>query len=222
MNQEENVMIENSTLPDLARSDLAEVVVERWVTPDSQQQTKIIRALSRSHRDRRWPAGLASLTILASGREDAVLTYQQWTEAADPAAGGLPPTAGIATAERARYARTHSVVLEPLRATACLVVTTFDFATADAARDWSDLLATALEATRPPVRGLLAQHLHLEIGGSSVLNCSQWTSPQAHRTFLEAAPSGPEWQRVESFPGITHGPGARCRIHTVMHAVNSS
>lgn len=96
------------------------------------------------------------------------------------------------------------------------MVTTFDFATADAARTWVDLLATALRSTRPPIEGLLAQHLHLEIDGASVLNCSEWTDPLAHRAFIEAGPSGPAWQRIESFPDVVHGPGARCRIHTVV------
>ncbi|NKX90099.1 antibiotic biosynthesis monooxygenase [Nocardia coubleae] len=170
--------------------DLAGVVLTRHQVDDPEHQQSMAARLA----ERDLPPGLAAVTVLLDLRGTAVLTQELWT---------IPPTA--ATVFRSR----RSLIFDPDGTPDCTVVTTFTFPTDRDAATWTDLLAEALRSH--PVEGLLAQHLSTH--GDSVLNCSDWTAPEAHQAFIENTPDTAAWHRVSNYPGLTHGPGARCRIY---------
>lgn len=207
------------TLPDLTRTDIACVVLDRWRTAKASDQPAVADAVVHGWRERGLPPGMASLTSLTSLRGDAVLTYQQWTDIEAPQRTAHRADR-IDNAEHegsVEFRPLRRAVFEQTRAAGCLVVSTFDFDAPDHAAEWVDLLITALETNPAPIKGLLAQHLHLASVGATVLNCSEWNAAADHQAFLETEQSGEAWRRVETYPGVVHGPGARCLIHAVLH-----
>ncbi|MEU4598437.1 hypothetical protein [Nocardia sp. NPDC023988] len=174
----------------LSHPDLAGIVLTRHQVDDLEHQQSVAARLAV----RDLPPGLAAVTVLLDLRGTAVITQELWT---------IQPAA--TTAFRPR----HSLIFHPDGASACTVVTTFTFPTERDATTWTDLLAEALRSH--PVEGLLSQHLSTH--GDSVLNCSDWTAPEAHQAFIENTPDTAAWHRVNNYPGLTHGPGARCRVY---------
>jgi hypothetical protein len=84
-------------------------------------------------------------------------------------------------------------------------------------REWVDAVFEAMAAETDPHAGGISGHFHLGTDGIRVLNYAEWTSEEAHREAIErsgqgAIGSGPEWRRVQTFPGLTSGGFKRYRL----------
>ncbi|MEU4313203.1 hypothetical protein [Nocardia sp. NPDC024068] len=191
------------SLQDLARSDVM-VTIDRHHVDSPEQITTTAQQVMTSWRDR--PDGLLSLMCLANIRDDSVIAYRQWStaEAESPQGVSWPPGADT-------YRLRHSLVFDDVRPIGCVVVSTFDFRSSEDGRQWTDLMSAALTSRQLPIPGLLGQFLHVR--DASVLNCSAWADVADHVAFVDTPFEGDRWQKIQNFPGLVHGPGARCRIH---------
>ncbi|MFI5720939.1 hypothetical protein [Nocardia sp. NPDC051750] len=192
-------------LQDLARSEVM-VTIERHHLDSSSQIPATTEEVLASWRDR--PAELMSLMCLVSMRGDEVIAYRQWSAAEAGMSQGRSWPPGSDS-----YRLRRGVIFDDDRPIGCVVVSTFEFRSSEDARRWTDLMGEALASHRPPVPGLLGQFLHVR--DTSVLNCSAWAEVADHVAFVDTPFAGDRWQRIQDFPGLVHGPGARCRIEAV-------
>jgi hypothetical protein len=221
-------------LPVIDRDDSGVAVLNRWVTATPDQQKPVADAALAAWAGASWPEGLLAVTCLVSTNGDTVFTYEQWSDgqrlrafdqAADPASGRRGIDRAVAAAadkvERSDpfVCRLHRSSIPGAQNTpGCVVITTFGFDEAETARAWADAICHA-EATQPePTPGAVSRHFLLSPDGTQVLNYSEWLDEESHRGFLENPAQTPEWQKVEDFTGLTHGPGRRCRPYGALAA----
>ncbi|MDT9691521.1 antibiotic biosynthesis monooxygenase [Streptomyces sp. P9(2023)] len=216
------------SLPVIDRADSGIAVLNRWVTTTPEAQQSLADATLAAWARAPWPEGLLAVNCFVSTNGDTVLSYEQWTgerelraydgAAADAGRAGLDReiAAAAGDAERSEpfVCRLHrSSVTDARNVPSCVVITTFAFEEAATARAWSDAICHA-DATQPePTPGSISRHFLLSLDGTDVLNYSEWLDEESHRKFLENPAQTPEWQQVEEFTGLTHGPGRRCRPH---------
>ncbi|WP_327148454.1 hypothetical protein [Nocardia sp. NBC_01329] len=191
------------SLQDLAGSDMM-VTIDRHHVDSPPQISTTAQQVMASWHDR--PDGLLSLMCLVNMSGDSVIAYRQWS-----AAEAEPPQGDSWPREADTYRLRHSSVFDDVRPIGCVVVSTFDFRSSEDGRQWTDLMSEALQSHQLPIPGLLGQFLHVR--GASVLNCSAWADVADHVTFVNTPFTGDRWQKIQNFPGLVHGPGARCRIH---------
>ena len=203
-----------ASLPTPNRSDIAVAVVDRWVV--REDALAVADAVLAAWADRPLPSGLASASCFTGSRGDVVLAYQQWTsrQAQQQFSMSSDVYASVAADRDAavEYIRYRSITSGDGTPPGCVVFVTFAFVSDGMAKAWADLLIDAIEAQEAPTAGCLARHLHISADGRTVLNYSEWATEADHRASIESPVRSPEWQRVEDFPGMTHGPGARCRL----------
>lgn len=92
-----------------------------------------------------------------------------------------------------------------------LVIVTIEFDSTDLAQRqaWADTVVAALESEPAPIPGLIGAHFLTSIYGNQVVNYAEWTSEQARIDSFDTGPAGiaptdrQEWQRVNTFPGMT-------------------
>ena len=221
-----------TSLPVIDRDDAPIAVLNRWVTTVPEQQRSLADASLGAWGNTSWPAGLRSVNCFVSTNGDTVFTYEQWSGDQDLAAfsaAGRAENDRAVTAEHDKtehsdpfVCRLHrSSIMDTTSTPGCVVVTTFAFEEAETARAWADAICHA-DATQPePTPGLISRHFLISPDGTQVLNYSEWLDEDAHRGFLENPVQTPEWQRVDEFTGLTHGPGRRCRPHGALTATHS-
>ncbi|MBB1252289.1 antibiotic biosynthesis monooxygenase [Streptomyces alkaliterrae] len=213
-----------SPLPVIGRDDCGIAVLGRWVTAGPDDQRSVADACLAAWAEVPWPEGLLAVNCFVSTNGDTVLTYEQWSgEAELRAFDGAGDTAGreavdrriAAAADAERFepfvcALHRSSVMDSRSVPTCVVITTFLFDEAETARAWSDAICHADAAQPEPTPGGISRHFLLSSDGTEVLNYSEWLDEESHRGFLENPVQTPEWRKVESFTGLTHGPGRRC------------
>lgn len=199
-------------LPDLSRDDISHAVVTRWETT-AEQQLPLAEGILRHHRQTPARAGLEGTYCFVSARGDAVLTYQQWTDL--PGAITSPVRE---PADSTVFIPYRGVVDLPDQHAECIVLVTFEFPSAEDARLWCDLLMDAVTSQDEPTPGCISRHLALSTDGRTVLNHSQWLDAEDHARSLRSPAPSAQWRRVDDFEGLTHGPGARCRLHGAVMA----
>ncbi|WP_406864139.1 hypothetical protein ABZO31_28355 [Streptomyces sp. HUAS MG47] len=221
-------------LPVINRDDSGVAVLNRWVTDTPDQQKAVADAALAAWAAVSWPGGLLAVTCLISTNGDTVFTYEQWADeqqlrAFDTATAATPGREGIDRAVTGAADKVEqsapfvcrlrrSSITGPQSAAGCVVVTTFEFDEAETARAWADAICHA-EATQPePTPGAVSRHFLLSPDDTQVLNYSEWLDEESHRAFLENPAQTPEWQKVEDFTGLTHGPGRRCRPYGALAA----
>ncbi|MGW1792793.1 hypothetical protein ACWCO0_36480 [Streptomyces tubercidicus] len=214
-------------LPVIHRDDSGVAVLNRWVTATPDRQRAVADASLAAWAKAPWPQGLRAVSCFISTNGDTVFTYEQWSgerelRTFETAAASAPGREGInreiaAVDDKAEQSdpfvcRLHrSSITDAERTPGCVVITTFGFEEADTARAWSDAICDAEAAQPQPTPGGISRHFLLSPDGTQVLNYSEWLDEESHRKFLENPAQTPEWQRVEEFTGLTHGPGRRCR-----------
>lgn len=192
-------------LPDLTRDDVTHVVLRRWTAQDSREQGRTAERV----RSRAWgsPAPApTSRTVFRGEPGHVVLEFQQWT------GPPVPPAHPAITAdgEPTTYEPWRSILTPgPSGPVGAVVMVTFGLGTREDAVAWSGLLADAVLTQPEPTPGCLSRHLHLGADGG-VLLYSEWRSVADHRASIEAPDDSAGWRAVESYPGLVHGPGARC------------
>lgn len=214
------------TPPEPTDLESATVTLDRWGVGESATQNLIADSILTSWAAHELPSGLDRVAAFTSSKGDTVLSYQQWS---DPAAqeewhrhpsrrdGDITPAEHLDT----RHFSHHHSFLHRRAAPSCLVLVTFDFETDGQALQWTDLLVDAIAGDKTPTPGCVSRHLLLGRDGRSVLNYSLWVNEDDHRRSLEAPATNPAWQRIEGFPGLTHGPGARCRLHGTVEGLTT-
>lgn len=201
------------SLPYSTDTDVARVVVDRWTVAEPSQQTSLADRILDDWAGRPFPPDLAAVSCVTATRGDVVLSLQQWT--AGPVPAGTTSEAADAPGHMSR------IEFVPVRGFAdhsenrpeCLVLVTFDFETATQATEWAGLLIDAIRTQPEPTPGCVSRRLFRSTDSRTVLNYSEWLSEDHHRDSLQRPATTAQWRRIEDFPGLTHGPGARCRLH---------
>ncbi|SFE67028.1 Antibiotic biosynthesis monooxygenase [Actinacidiphila alni] len=189
--------------PDIRRADSTAVHVAQWYVPDRETGVATLDRAVAQWDAARWPSGIRSVNAYLSTEHDTVLTYVQTSDPAAHAAftAGLTDLAGAATVA---YTLHRAIVLHhgPL-VPASFVVATFDVDGPHAQRGIVDSVAGALEQApgdRHP--GLLSANFHLSADGTRVLNYAEWTSDEAHISFLEGATRAATLRATHDTPGV--------------------
>ncbi|MFI7362724.1 antibiotic biosynthesis monooxygenase [Streptomyces sp. NPDC050149] len=215
--------VEFVSRPDVTRADAGLVKASTWDagTPERRRQT--VEAIRAAWGTRRWPhPGLLSYSVYTGEDDGTLFHYSQWTgeesyrdfvrdgrdvrnAEIDAAVPGIERL-GLHTYELYRSSSPGG------REPGCVVVVDVEFDGADKARqrDWVDGVFEALGTDPAPASGGLAGHFHVSADGTRVLNYAEWESAQAHIDALAAPGNGigsrtPQWERVQSYPGITGG-----------------
>jgi hypothetical protein len=216
--------------PDVTRSDVGIVLVNRWYVGTPDRQRASADALVAQWEDTPWPDGFISATCLVSTDGDTVLTYAQWTD--DDAhreltrtqrsapAGGDTGDAGslLEPAEPVRYRLYRSVVSHgPPQTIGCIVIPTFDVDGPQRQRHIVHVVAGSTDTTAEPVAGLIGAHLHVSTDGTRVLNYAEWTDEDAHRRMVErdSTPDEDEWRNriTAGTPGVRFTGYKRYHLH---------
>lgn len=207
------------TPPNPACAEVTRLVLDRWTVHESGEQEAVAASMLGAWAGQDLPRELKSVSCFLSARGDAVLSYQLWTDARAldtrelSAALQQPPRASAEHTDTAEFVPLLSFTGEAPEKAGCFVLVTFDFDTRSQASGWIRLLADAIKTQPEPTPGCLSRHLFLSDNGRTVLLFSEWQSEDDHRRSLEAPIQTPQWRRTEGFPGLTHGPGFRCRLH---------
>ncbi|OKI81539.1 hypothetical protein AMK11_25630 [Streptomyces sp. CB02414] len=165
------------------RSAVADAVVAHWRSAD-------------------WPEGLVALNCFTSTKDDAVLTFEQWTsqealrKSLDDASGLSRANPGLALAERAEEPvayRLHKVVRgtavgNPPPPARSFPIAAFPMENEATARQWIEDLLKAEEAVAGADRaypGAIAANIHISLDGTSVLIFSEWLSEEQAITHMQ-------------------------------------
>jgi hypothetical protein len=193
----------SSVPPDIRRTDSTSVHVAQWYVPDREAGAEALDKAVEQWRGTAWPTGILSFNAYLSTEHDTVLTYVQ---TADPGAhraftAGLEGLAGAQTVE---YTLTRAIVLNPgPLVPASFVVASFDV---DGPGPQEDIVASvsgALEqAPGGQHPGLISANFHLSTDGTRVLNYAEWTSDEAHISFLEGATRAATLRATDVTPGV--------------------
>lgn len=210
------------TLPWPAHHQSSMIILDRWNAEKPEVQCQIADKILEEWAGRELPVGFDSVTCFTSSRGDTVISCQQWSDPTSTGNGQQRRTdAGVSAGPDSTQEFVHfrSFAHQDSAGTECFVFVTFDFETTERALRWLQLLRLAFAPAEEPVPGCISRKLFLSADGLTVLNYSEWESEDDHRTSIEAPPTSRAWQRLESFEGMSHGPGARCRLHgTVANA----
>ncbi|MEV6549864.1 antibiotic biosynthesis monooxygenase [Streptomyces sp. NPDC051597] len=217
-------------LPDPRRPGVGVVKSSVWRTGTPERQRAAVEAIAKAWGSRDWPdSGLLAYSVLTGTDGDSLLHYSQWrSESAyqdfvrrfrdDRNAEIDAAVPGIERVALHSYALYRSSDPRPgaPRTPGCVVVVDVEFEGPDPERRraWVDGVFEAL-ATDPDLpEGGISAHFHTSLDGTRVLNYAEWESEQAHIDALAAPGSGvgsrtPEWERVQSYPGVSGGGVAR-------------
>ncbi len=218
-------------LPEISRPDVGLAVVSQWTAGTRERQNAAAEAILAAWERVPWPEDLLSVTCFLSTDGEAVLTYAQWKNADAVAAFRETHGATLASAmedavhglERSgpvpyRLYRS-SGVRDGAPVPGCIVMVSIVFEGPDEQRQrqWVDAVFEALAAETDPHPGGISGHYHLGTDGIRELNYAEWTSEEAHRDAIErsgqgAVGSGPQWRRVQTFPGLISGGFKRYRL----------
>ncbi|MET7495985.1 antibiotic biosynthesis monooxygenase [Streptomyces sp900116325] len=212
--------------PDVARGDAGLVKASTWEVGTPARQRQAVEAIREVWGGRDWPhPGLLSYTVHTGDDGKTLFHYSQWSgEGAYQeflASGRDARSADIdASVPGIRRLGLHTYDL--YRSTAprdgdapepgCVVIVDVEFDAPDKARqrDWVDTVFEAIGTDPAPAPGGISGHFHVSVDGTRVLNYAEWTSAQAHIDALAAPGDGvgsrtPQWQRVQSYPGVSGG-----------------
>ncbi|MCX4968618.1 antibiotic biosynthesis monooxygenase [Streptomyces sp. NBC_00654] len=212
--------------PDLRRGDAGVVKASTWDVGTPERQRLTVEAVREAWGSRDWPhPGLLSYSVYTGEDGRTLLHYSQWSgeqayqdffregrdernAAVDAAVPGIERL-GLHTYELYR-----STPPDPgdSREPGCVVIVEVEFAGPGPARqrDWVDTVFEALGTEPMPAPGGISGHFHVSTDGTRVLNYAEWESARAHRDALSAPGDGigsrtPQWERVQSYPGVTGG-----------------
>ncbi|MGW6935932.1 hypothetical protein ACWGE0_38155 [Lentzea sp. NPDC054927] len=93
----------------------------------------------------------------------------------------------------------------------CVVLVTIDTDDEATARGWVDSVFVAMASEPNPHPGGVSAAFHIREDGKQVVNYAEWVSAEDHedavtRTSLRGVGSDTtDWERVRSFPGVSHG-----------------
>lgn len=193
----------SSAPPDIRRADSAAVRVAQWYVPDRETGVEVLRDAVQQWQATPWPTGILSFSGYLSTDHDTVLTYVQTADAGAHHAftAGLKRLAGAETVEYTLY---RAILLNagPL-VPASFVVASFDVDGPGPQESIVASIAGALEHTpagRHP--GMVSANFHLSTDGSRVLNYAEWTSDEAHLSFLEGATRAATLRATHDTPGV--------------------
>ncbi|MER5502294.1 MULTISPECIES: antibiotic biosynthesis monooxygenase [unclassified Streptomyces] len=211
--------------PDLARNDVGLVKASTWDVGTPERLDATVEAVRRAWAGRDWPhPGLLSYTVHAGEDGKTLFHYSQWSDEQayqeffrhgrdernaeiDAAVPGIRRL-GLHTYELYRSGTREDDGREP----GCVVIVDVEFDGADPARqrDWVDSVFEALGTDPAPAPGGISAHFHVSTDGTRVLNYAEWESAEAHVAALATPGDGvgsstPQWERVQSYPGMTGG-----------------
>ncbi|MFF9565805.1 antibiotic biosynthesis monooxygenase [Streptomyces sp. NPDC014685] len=211
--------------PDLARNDVGLVKASTWDVGTPERLGATVGAIRRAWAARDWPhPGLLSYTVHAGEDGKTLFHYSQWSDERayqdffrhgrdernaeiDAAVPGIRRL-GLHTYEPYRSGTREGDEREP----GCVVIVDVEFDGADPARqrDWVDTVFEALATDPALAPGGISAHFHVSTDGTRVLNYAEWENAEAHVAALAASGDGvgsstPQWERVQSYPGVSGG-----------------
>ncbi|MFF7157528.1 hypothetical protein [Streptomyces sp. NPDC008139] len=193
----------SSAPPDIRRADSTAAHVAQWHVPDRESGVEAVAETVEQWRVADWPTGLLSASAYLSTEDDTVLTYLQTSRASAHRdfTSGLTGLAGAATVA---YTLRRAIVLHkgPL-VPSSFVVATFDVDGPAPQEHIVESIAGALESAPGAQHpGLLSANFHLSTDGTRVLNYAEWTSDEAHISFLEGATRAATLRATHDTPGV--------------------
>lgn len=203
-------------LPDVARPDVALVVISPLYVGGPQQQEEMAdEALARWTRTS-VARGLVSLSVFASLDGEALLAYSQWT--GDDAYSAYTSAAArgpLDLVDGARY-RLFRSMNDTTGEPGCVITATFDVDGPERQRHIVDALAVAASRVEP-FPGALSAHFHLSVDSTRVLNYAEWTSLEAHDRAVENAELDEIYRISLETPGVRATRGRAYRLHRALH-----
>jgi hypothetical protein len=152
----------------------------------------------------RWPKEILTFSCYLSTDGDNVMTYTQCADADvyRPFVRSLPAVS--ARVEPVEYRLHRSVVHDPTAGVpGALVAATFDVDGVERQQRIVASVAGHLEqAPHDELAGLIASHFHVSLDGTRVVNFAEWTTDEAHVTFLDGAARHGSLRIAEEMPGI--------------------
>ncbi|MBZ4015347.1 antibiotic biosynthesis monooxygenase [Streptomyces purpurogeneiscleroticus] len=208
-------MLCHPTLPDIRHAGTAAVFVSHWYVPDRTTALKDLDEVTAAWETAEWPADILSFSSYLSTDGNTVLTYAQCASAAAyrPFTRALT---GPASAEAVEYRLYRSFVPDGATADApgCVVAATFDTDGPLCQRNVVEQIVATVGREGPHAKdGLLATHFHTSVDGTRVLNYAEWTTDEAHETFLRDACSGRARASYEALPGVRPIGYTRYHLH---------
>ncbi|MEV0579103.1 MULTISPECIES: antibiotic biosynthesis monooxygenase [unclassified Streptomyces] len=215
--------VEFVSRPDVTRADAGIARAGTWDAGTPERRRRTVEAIRSAWADRPWPhPGLLSYSVHVGEDDRTLFHYAQWTgeesyrDFANSGGDGRDAEVDAAVPGIERHApHTYELYRSSSpggREPGCVVVVDVEFDGADRARqrDWVDGVFEALgtDPALPP--GGIAAHFHVGTDGTRVLNYAEWESAQAHVDALAGPGDGvgsrtPQWQRVQTYPGVTGG-----------------
>lgn len=187
-----------TSIPDPRRRDARFVLVSTWRVDRPDRQEPAAQAALADWLHRPWPRGLLAHSVLLGTEGHTVLHYSQWTgeDAAeefrrtgrsarntdiDAVAGGIERVE--ATGYRLYRSAVPAEDVEP----GVVVLVTFDTASASVGEGFVDALLSLSSgpALGGPPTGMRANHFHLAVNGSRVLNWAEFADEAAHQLVVE-------------------------------------
>ncbi|ROT33855.1 antibiotic biosynthesis monooxygenase [Micromonospora sp. HM5-17] len=200
------------TMPDVRRTDATAVFVSTWYVPDPESRSRLLGGLGRQWRDPAGGAGIVSASSFVSVAGDTILAYVQ---CADPAGyrRAMRSTPGAVQVGAVEYRLRRCVVCAD-GAPGCVVVATFDVDGPDRQAHIVDAIVDAIEQAPPDGQpGLLAANFHVSVDGSRVLNYAEWTTDEAHETFLAGSTRATALRISTTTPGVRPIGFTRYHLH---------
>ncbi|MEV6122355.1 antibiotic biosynthesis monooxygenase [Streptomyces sp. NPDC052077] len=213
--------------PDLLRPDVGAPLFSTWSVGTPERQARTVEAVARAWERRPWPAeALRAYHLYTAHDGSTLLHHSQWEdesayegfartrrqERLDEIDTAVPGIERHGLRRYRRYRSGTSATGPEAPVPGCVVIVDVEFESPDPQRqrDWVDAVFEALAADPEPHTGGISAHFHLSTDGTRVLNYAEWVSAQAHIDALATPGDGPgspspEWERVQTWPGITNG-----------------
>ncbi|WP_282702127.1 antibiotic biosynthesis monooxygenase [Streptomyces sp. CC219B] len=216
------------THPDLTRPETGAPFFSTWRVGTPERQAQAVEAVARTWDGRPWPTNDLLGYHLYTGHDGTTLLHHsQWRseqayeafvkthrqERNDEIDTAVPGIERVGLDRYRRY-RSRERAAGDTRIPGLIVIVRIDFEPDAAGKraDWVDTVLTALSSPEAD-RGLISAHFHLSTDGGHVLNYAEWESDDSYDEAV-AAPVGPEWVRVRTYPGLK-GFSAVRYTHTV-------
>lgn len=205
-------------MPDMARADSRVVWHSAWRTGGPEEQRADAESVLSAWNAGTWPRGLLAHHVLLGTDGSSVAHVAQWSD--DAAARAFDAVPDVERRNLVAYERYRSQTREDPPVPGCIVLVNveFDGSDPDRARRWIDSVFEAIRSDPAPPSGGISGHFHVSTDGTRVLNYAEWISEQAHLDALSAPGDGigsptPEWERVQTFPGLAASGVTRYRIY---------
>ncbi|PXY27975.1 antibiotic biosynthesis monooxygenase [Prauserella muralis] len=187
-------------LPDLRRDDARYVLVSTWRVGDPAAQRAAAEAALAEWRGSPWPPGLLAHSVLLGTEGHTLLHYSQWTAEravedfrragrAARNAGIDARMPGIERVEATGYRLYRSAVPAEDVQPGVVVLVTFDTTSAEVGEGFVDALLSLRSgpALGAAPEGMRANHFHVAVDGSRVLNWAEFADEGAHQRVVDSS-----------------------------------